>query len=673
MFMTTGTEVARSDDRQLAIRELETRFAMAVRQRELLEQYIKDRLNPGKHFYTVGDEPGRKPSLTKEGAELICLPHALKARYQWLSGPENPPLDDAPYQITIKCELEATGKFAGEGIGSASSMVTKKTGERVQRQKDPGLRHNATIKMASKCLGSTTPIVIKTKHGISRTTVGKLWLFARTPADTIFVPSPDGWVRLLALIRLGKRPVKAIRLADGQRILATSEHRFPTEGGLKAVSDLQPGDVLLRYPIEMGSNNGVLPHAAWASGLFIAEGGRTTNTRGHGDYAKFSLHQKERPFMERIVELAHALGSPVTKPVMKKNSQGMTVSVSGPAFAGLIDQYVTGETSHNKHFNTSCWRQGPRFVEELVGGYLDGDGSKETRHGRSKNTYKLGFSGENRELVADLRTACAVLGYRISLRARHVDYQGGRRRAFLGWISKGAPAYNGKGLNVIESIDENSPATVYDMQVDSHDHLFLLASGIATHNSAYIAATLNSTAASEFFTQDLEDDQSGETETSGARKHWCSKHQAVFFKKGKMTRYAHPVKDAQGKQVSGEDGHALWCNEENEAKAEARKDTLSGAPAPAPATPPPAEPPPGPEQPPLQPPVTTSTAPLEAERKVTEKEVAALKAKMDKGQADLVAVGAYCNKTNNWKINSFQDLRKWQYDDLLAAIGKGLK
>ncbi len=138
------------EDRQVALQELETRFALAVRQRELLESYIRERLKPDKHFYTVGDELGRKPSLTKEGAELICLPHALKGHYHWLAGPESPPLDDSPYQITMKCELEANGKFAGDGVGSASSMVTKKDGTRVQRQKDPGLRHNATLKMACK-------------------------------------------------------------------------------------------------------------------------------------------------------------------------------------------------------------------------------------------------------------------------------------------------------------------------------------------------------------------------------------------------------------------------------------------------------------------------------------------------------------------------------------------
>jgi len=159
--MTEERALATMEDRELALYDLETRFAMATRQRALLETYIKGQLKPDKHFYTVSDDPGRKPSLTKEGAELICLPHALKAHYHWLFGPDKPPLDDAPYQITVKCEMEANGKFGGEGIGSASSMITLKSGQRVQRQKDPGLRHNATVKMACKssyiatCLNAT--------------------------------------------------------------------------------------------------------------------------------------------------------------------------------------------------------------------------------------------------------------------------------------------------------------------------------------------------------------------------------------------------------------------------------------------------------------------------------------------------------------------------------------
>lgn len=148
--MTQEHSLIISEDRQIAIHELETRFAMAVRQRELLENYIRERLKPDKHFYTVNDEPGRKPSLTKEGAELICLPHNLKPRYIILSGPEKPPSDNSPYQITVNCSLCRGEGLEGEGIGSASSYITKKDGTFQPRQKDPGLCHNATVKMACK-------------------------------------------------------------------------------------------------------------------------------------------------------------------------------------------------------------------------------------------------------------------------------------------------------------------------------------------------------------------------------------------------------------------------------------------------------------------------------------------------------------------------------------------
>ncbi len=38
-------------------------------------------------------------------------------------------------------------------------------------------------------------------------------------------------------------------------------------------------------------------------------------------------------------------------------------------------------------------------------------------------------------------------------------------------------------------------------------------------------------------------------------EHWCKEHQTVFFKKGTMKNYAHPILDEDGEPI-GE-----WCNE----------------------------------------------------------------------------------------------------------------
>lgn len=38
-------------------------------------------------------------------------------------------------------------------------------------------------------------------------------------------------------------------------------------------------------------------------------------------------------------------------------------------------------------------------------------------------------------------------------------------------------------------------------------------------------------------------------------EHWCDIHKTKFFKTEKMSGYAHPIKDAEGKT-------ARWCNED---------------------------------------------------------------------------------------------------------------
>lgn len=132
------------------VQDLEQQFALAIRQRELLSEYIRKQLVPGKHFYQRGTQ---KPSLAKEGAEIILLPHNLAPDYEQTGGPDAPPADGKPYQITVKCTLRRKGdptSFVGSGIGSAGSEKQKKDGTYIHRQEDKYLCHNATLKMAQK-------------------------------------------------------------------------------------------------------------------------------------------------------------------------------------------------------------------------------------------------------------------------------------------------------------------------------------------------------------------------------------------------------------------------------------------------------------------------------------------------------------------------------------------
>lgn len=54
--------------------------------------------------------------------------------------------------------------------------------------------------------------------------------------------------------------------------------------------------------------------------------------------------------------------------------------------------------------------------------------------------------------------------------------------------------------------------------------------------------------------------------------HYCVKHQTVWFKKGKMKRYAHPIKDESGEDTSE------WCNEpKSEGASKAPEPSRSGS------------------------------------------------------------------------------------------------
>ncbi len=146
-----GMAVARRPQSGLpTVADLEQQFSLAVRQRELLSDYIRQQLKPGKHFYEM---QGSKPSLTKEGAEIILLPHNLATDYDLISGPDTPPADEMPYQITVKCTLRRKGdalSFVGSAIGSAGSHKRSRDGTYKPRQFDKYLCHNATLKMAEK-------------------------------------------------------------------------------------------------------------------------------------------------------------------------------------------------------------------------------------------------------------------------------------------------------------------------------------------------------------------------------------------------------------------------------------------------------------------------------------------------------------------------------------------
>lgn len=325
------------------------------------------------------------------------------------------------------------------------------------------------------CLSGGTWLYVRTDDGgICLMTVKDLY---RLDPATVRLWNGKEWTRLLGMSKSKRRGGELeITLRSGERIACTPTHRFPIWGGARNVpaSELKVGDTLERvrlpeptYPIdttEIGTD------AAWLCGLYIAEGSRS------GDTIQIAGHAKEEHRWQRLQWIAHKYGGSATRTV---KGNRMDIRLYGKILNGIIDQFVSGKTAHNKGFAPAAWRCSNNFIEAMVDGYLAGDGHRDDKN----NRWRLGFC-RNYNLERDIRTACARLGWRLTLNMASVSYKGTKRPAFRGELRKSTMGHhNCKDPNEIVAIGKARCRDVYDLGVADEPHLFALASGILTHNS----------------------------------------------------------------------------------------------------------------------------------------------------------------------------------------------
>lgn len=150
-----GRALVKAETVQLAppqgqtIEALEYSFKLAVRQRELLEEFVKKRFKSNIHYGKFGALT--KDTLLLPGAELICMAHGFAPDFEKIAGPDQPQPEF--YQITIRCVLRGKGDslLKGVGHGSAGSHVySKKQGREILRGADREHTYNTTLKMAEK-------------------------------------------------------------------------------------------------------------------------------------------------------------------------------------------------------------------------------------------------------------------------------------------------------------------------------------------------------------------------------------------------------------------------------------------------------------------------------------------------------------------------------------------
>lgn len=319
------------------------------------------------------------------------------------------------------------------------------------------------------CLSGGTWLYARTRKGDMPIMVRDL---ARLNHGTVQLWNGEKWTSLLGMSKSKRHGDELeIVLRSGERISCTPTHRFPTQRGLLDAGELQIGDILdsCRLPESDDVKDCSIDcDAAWFAGLFIAEGSRA------GDTIQISGHSKESERWERVQRVAAKFGGTATKTIDGNN---MAIRVYGKILNAIIYELTTGRTAKNKGFASVVWRYSNQFIEAIVDGYLSGDGHKDG------NRWRLGFT-RNYNLERDLRTACARLGYTLTLNLASVEYGGRHVPTFKGELRKERSGHhNERDRNEVVKISKARCREVYDLGVADEPHLFALASGVLTHNS----------------------------------------------------------------------------------------------------------------------------------------------------------------------------------------------
>lgn len=419
-----------------------------------------------------------KPSLYASGADFVCEICGLRDEYQ---------TDEVGWKMmggitglaVVRCRLfsRQTGELIGESLGS---YLDAKKAEK---------ESNKTFKMASKCLGGETPILMRSERGIVRTDLCR----AFEHDGPIEIAGPGGWRKVLQFERMPLGPVKYITFQNGSRVAASLEHLWPLEDGrLVPTSDLTVGNIVKRTRLPSGDGIADLS-IGWLVGICAASGSISK------DSVRFHVSTKETVLAARIQGIASKFGVDAAIRINKSKPNASVVHCNGKCLVGMMLHFLNGSGSRSVRLSVNSWRQSPDFLKQVLKGYLDGNGSRVTRKGR-KPFYSLAFTGKNRELANDLKTLCAILDYRCKIAPGTATVNGKTYATFTGWIKTDDPAYNEQPLGRIVSLEDGRRVT-YELEVDG-DHLFCLADGTVTHNCAKVGAIINAYGLRDLFTQD---------------------------------------------------------------------------------------------------------------------------------------------------------------------------
>lgn len=324
------------------------------------------------------------------------------------------------------------------------------------------------------CLSGGTRVYARTQKGEMPMTIKDL---VRLDPSKVKLWNGEKWTQVLGWSETPRPEVSyEIELRTGERVGCTAGHFWPTQRGNVRADELHIGDVIQtctlpepehpRHPQGLGFTD-----VGWFVGMYIAEGSRSGKT------IQIACHADDDKRFERLRRLAEAFDG--TAKMHQTEGNAATINIHCRVLDGILQTYVAGNDSADKHLSMRCWRRANVFLKSILDGYLEGDAHYDGYNAR----YRLGFC-KNDGWASDLRTICARLGATLRLRRCFHKYGQERFPGYRGEIRfERSGHHNEKPDGEVIAIRASRARKFWDIGVADEPHLFALASGLLTHNS----------------------------------------------------------------------------------------------------------------------------------------------------------------------------------------------
>jgi len=318
-----------------------------------------------------------------------------------------------------------------------------------------------------KCLGSNVPIYAKTNGKVIRTRVKDL---AKLPLENLYLPTPNGWKKVIRIKKQGKSELITIHLRNGMKIEVTPEHRFIVNKNLVEAKNLKKGMVLEhgKLPDEQGTPLGTYENG-WVVGFWLAEGNYEGKKR-----IRFSINPNEENYTNRLKEWSFKYGG-----LFRKHDYGNSrnVVITGEVTYAIIKHYTSRAGAKWKRLSFNAFSESNEFLKGVLDGFLAGDGYYDEKNDRWRFRITTNY-----DLIEDLRVICNRLGFFIRTRLKKAKGFGRYYPCFDIEIRKRRRGHHNQkdDFEILRIIKTRGIS--YEITIEE-PHIFILPDGTLTHNS----------------------------------------------------------------------------------------------------------------------------------------------------------------------------------------------